>query len=86
MICLRTGCGRPGVWIPVLSFAAKVFPRGPRCTAEIGLAVCHEHALPDPDLFLTDAGWKQIMEGLRQAGKAEPDRSTVTITFREYKA
>jgi hypothetical protein len=79
--CAFNGCSASATWRPIFSFAAKSHPLGTRAKFALPLAVCDEHAASDPAAFISDAGWQQIVEGFRQRGLGEPDRSTLTVEF-----
>lgn len=81
MNCARADCGKPATKRPVLSFAAKVLPHGPRARGELGIGLCDQHAVADPAEFVTDEGWAQICAGMAAMGRAEPDRDTLRIEF-----
>lgn len=81
MTCSKLGCSCMATKRPVLSFAAKGHPNAPRARAELGLAVCDEHAVADLDAWVTDVGWAQICTALRRAGRAAPDRGSLRVEF-----
>lgn len=45
------------------------------------LMVCDLHASCDPNEFVSDKGWQQIVDTLKRAGKAFPSRETLRVTF-----
>lgn len=81
MNCFKLGCTCVATKRPVLSFKATGFPWAPRAKAEPQVGVCDLHATPDPDEWITDAGWAQICLALRGAGKAAPDRKTLRVEY-----
>ncbi len=81
MDCSRIGCGHKATKYPLVSFAAKANPNGPRTEFKFPLPVCDKHAQPDPALYVSDAGWQQIVDGFTARGLAEPDRATLRVDF-----
>jgi len=81
MNCSRTGCTNVATKLPKVSFAAKVKRYGARAHFQFPLPVCDEHAVADPALYITDDSWDHIVDTIKFAGYAEPDRTTVEISF-----
>ena len=81
MNCSRIGCKHAATKYPVLSFAAKNDPQGARPEFKFPLPVCDKHAEPDPALYVSDAGWAQIVAGFTGRGLAEPGRETLRVDF-----
>jgi len=79
MKCSRTGCPRAATRTPVLSFASE--PNGVRAYGRLNLPICATHAQPDPKLFVTDEGWSQICNAMKDGGLQTPDRSTLQVEF-----
>jgi hypothetical protein len=59
-------------------------PQGPRAEIVFPLPVCENHADPNPDLYVDDAGWLQIATAIKAAGRAEPDRASIQVEFVPY--
>lgn len=81
MKCMRIDCDHEATKTPVISFASVQKPGGPRVTATLNLMVCDLHASCDPNEFVSDKGWQQIVDTLKLAGKAFPSRETLRVTF-----
>jgi hypothetical protein len=81
MNCSRIDCGHKATKWPLVSFAAKANPLGPRPEFKFPLAVCDAHAEPDPALYVSDEGWKQIVDEFAGRGLAQPDRTTLRVDF-----
>lgn len=81
MNCDRIGCKHRATKWPVITFASKQDPTGPRAEFRFPLAVCDKHAAPDIAMYVSDQGWAQIAETFGQRGLGEPDRSTLRVEF-----
>lgn len=81
MKCSALTCYKEATYVPVINFASRVNPKGQRAQGRLALAVCVDHAVPKVEWFVSDAGWRQIAKTFAEAGMAEPDRSTLTISF-----
>lgn len=77
--CMRQGCEQEAKWRVVLLVRPKssnVFARG-----QTGLAVCDSHRERLPDKFITDEGWKAILEAFDRMGRARPHRILTEVTY-----
>lgn len=79
--CERKDCLKSATKIPVLSFKAKGYPNSPRSQIVLDLHVCDEHAVPDKDLFISEAAWHVIGEEMAKRGLVEPDWESVDVDF-----
>jgi hypothetical protein len=80
MKCSAVTCQREAQYAPVIHFSSKVNPTA-RGQMRLALPVCSQHTYPQPSAYVSDAGWAQIENTFEEAGMAEPDRKTLTVTF-----
>lgn len=80
-LCGRIDCTRKATKRPILSFASKVDPTGPRVVFQYPVLVCDVHASVDPNIYIDNDGWENIKKAMRHNGKAAPDRSTLAVSF-----
>lgn len=73
-------CPNEGRWAPVLQLWSAGF-YGKPAEAVLGVFVCDDHRLTDPDEWIAPEGWEQIVQGFRSGGYADPDRSRVKVRF-----
>lgn len=81
MKCNKKDCKADAHLTPVISFASKVKPDGPRVEARLGLLVCREHATDDATQYVGDEGWAQIVAAIKKQGRAYPDRKTLQVRY-----
>lgn len=80
--CVRKGCGKDGLWYPLLLLRPPLdYGDIKPIAAILGVKVCNDHKLPDPKEWITDEGWVQIETGFRSAFNVLPDRGRVEVIF-----
>jgi hypothetical protein len=80
-VCARLECSNRAVFTPFITFTAVGHPNGARASAELGMGLCREHAVTDPDLFVDEKVWAMIVAMMASRGRKAPDRASVKIEF-----
>jgi hypothetical protein len=80
MKCFRLGCQNEAHVSPIISFSAKAAPEV-RAEFKMPLLICLEHAVDDASLYVNDEGWLQIVEAVKKAGRAYPDRDSLQVRY-----
>ena len=78
-MCDVRGCPNKSIAIPVISFTAKGYPDGPRAEMKYHAAVCFDHMVGDPNLYVTDEVWEKICGVMLELGLAQPDRDSLQL-------
>jgi len=83
MNCSKKGCTHAASLYPVLTFLPQGFPHAERAQMGMELPLCEEHALPEVDLYMNDAGFDQLCAIMNSKGIRAPDRESIEVEFRK---
>ena len=76
-------CGNQAILNPVLLLYPFIADMVSPVTVTLHIGVCEEHAIENPELFMTNDSWDSLKESILQYGSMElPDRDLSDIEFR----
>lgn len=77
----RCWCGAAGQWRPVLLLVPSRDYMGDPIRVQVGMLVCGQHRDARAERYLTDDGWRMLVEAVTGAGKAAPHRPSTRIDY-----